>query len=62
MYWTAYQAGYDFSGKFQSVEKGQVTGADVTGNDILNSYNYGHCDPDGADPCEGSRQYCLCQR
>ena len=38
---TAYQAGYDFSGKFQSVEKGQVTGADVTGNDILNSYNYG---------------------
>ena len=38
---TAYQAGYDFSGKFQSVEKGQVTGVDVTGNDILNSYNYG---------------------
>ena len=37
----AYQAGYDFAGKFQSVEKGQVTATDVTGNDILNSYNYG---------------------
>ena len=37
----AYQAGYGFDGKFQSVEKGQVTATDVTGNDILNSYNYG---------------------
>ena len=37
----AYHAGYDFKGTFQSVEKGKVTATDVTGNDILNSYNYG---------------------
>lgn len=36
----AYHAGYDFSGGFQSVEKGQVTGS-ATGADILSSYNYG---------------------
>lgn len=37
----AYYAGYDFAGQFQSVKKGKVTAVDVTGNDILNSYNYG---------------------
>jgi len=37
----AYHAGYDFAGPFQSIEKGKVTRVDVTGNEILNSYNYG---------------------
>ena len=37
----AYYAGYDFAGSFQSLEKGKVTADEVTGNDILNSYNYG---------------------
>lgn len=37
----AYNAGYDFAGSFQSVEKGQVASTNVTGRDILSSYNYG---------------------
>lgn len=36
----AYNVGYDFKGGFQSVDKGTVI-APVTGNEILNSYNYG---------------------
>lgn len=37
----AYHSGYDFRGTFQSVKKGVVTSENVSGNEILNSYNYG---------------------